>query len=88
MGSALQHLDANRLIFQSKAELFDDRIGEHFACDALHLGVGGGGVESIVEREDEILSLRTSSTPRYCIFFNALWIVWPCGSRTVRFNVT
>ena len=45
--------------FEAEGELFDDRVGEDLAGDALDLGLGMGGItgEGVVEGELEVLAL-------------------------------
>ena len=44
-------------VFQLKPELFDDRVGEHLAGNALDLGVGRGAVQRVGQPQDEVLAL-------------------------------
>ena len=43
--------------FDGVGKLFNNRVREHFGCNALYLGVGRGRVERVIERQDEIFAL-------------------------------
>jgi len=51
--------------FEAEGELFDDRVGEDLAGDALdlELGRGGTGCERVLEGEEEVLSLADIGDP-------------------------
>ena len=83
-------LEAAALFLYAVCEFFDDGVGEDFAGDALDLGAGGlGGSRPSARDKSEILALADGGDlVAKPILRRALWMVWPCGSRTDVFNVT
>jgi hypothetical protein len=56
------------LFLYAVRKLFNDRVGQHFFRDALHIGLGLVSGEAIGEGEGEILALADGGDPGKAVF--------------------